>query len=696
MKQLTVKRLMLTALALFWALAQAATAQEPGARTYQSEEVIIHPAPPIPVERSDVPPVLTEEQRRAREKALENVNRPGPPLPEGPAVPPLQGEDAQPLIPVPIPLGPDPGKPRVPGSSGVPAAPLDFVVSRATDLWSAVPYGETSTTNEPTADGYGAVVVYSANWFLAVSSNSGASFSYLSPYSLMSGVDGGFCCDQVVTYDPSRDLLFILLMSIPSVVTQRNTYRLFVVGGGQAGFTYSFAYDITPQSFGFPAGEWQDFPNLTVGGNYLYLTSNNYTPAGCSGSACSWVRTLILRLPLNTLATGGTLTGAFFQQNSVFNFRVAEGIGTTAYWASHVSTSTIRVFSWPEGSSSITSGDRTLSPAWSQAVKTCPGPDGRDWCGFSDGRMVGAFMRPRSDGPGNEIGFLWASAQQASLGYPWPYVRLALFAESGLSPISQYALYGSTFAVMFPAAAPNVRGALGLAFAVGGGSLYPSAALCIWDIYGFACALPALGTHGPGQNRWGDYLAVRKRWPGGYVFRGTGYVLVGGTGGDNVHPYYFEFGREFDYYIFQDDMESGPGSWSPQAPWGQTTATSHSPTHSWTDSPSGNYGNTLNVSLFSPTLNFSGFTSVTLTFWHRYDLESGYDFGRVWVTTDNGATWTLLSSFTGTNTTWQQATVNLNSFAGRSTVLFAFQLWSDFSVTRDGWYIDDVVVSGSQ
>ncbi len=146
--------------------------------------------------------------------------------------------------------------------------------------------------------------------------------------------------------------------------------------------------------------------------------------------------------------------------------------------------------------------------------------------------------------------------------------------------------------------------------------------------------------------------------------------------------------------IFQDDMESGPGSWVAQPPWDLTTEAAQSPITSWTDSPGGNYSNNANVSLFSPSLDFSGFSSVILKFWHRYDLESGFDFGNVWVTTDEGATFTLLASFTGTNTTWTEATINLSAFAGQPSVRFLFQLLTDGSITMDGWYIDDVLVTG--
>lgn len=145
--------------------------------------------------------------------------------------------------------------------------------------------------------------------------------------------------------------------------------------------------------------------------------------------------------------------------------------------------------------------------------------------------------------------------------------------------------------------------------------------------------------------------------------------------------------------IFFDNMENGITGWAFNFPWAQTTTSSYSPTHSWTDSPSGNYGNNVNVSLWSPSINLSGQTGATLTFFHRYDLESNYDFGRVWITTNNGVSYTLLASFTATQLSWVQTSINISAYVGNPSVKITFQLFTDGSVVRDGWYIDDVKIS---
>jgi bacillopeptidase F (M6 metalloprotease family) len=148
--------------------------------------------------------------------------------------------------------------------------------------------------------------------------------------------------------------------------------------------------------------------------------------------------------------------------------------------------------------------------------------------------------------------------------------------------------------------------------------------------------------------------------------------------------------------IFHDNVENGGNEWSPQATsWEQTTSDSYSPSHAWTDSPAGNYRNNANVSLYSPAITLPNSGSISLAFWHRYDLELLFDYANVWVTADNGATYTWLWSFTGTSQGWVPETFDLSAFSGQS-IQIVFQVLTDNTVTADGWYIDDVVMSVNQ
>lgn len=149
--------------------------------------------------------------------------------------------------------------------------------------------------------------------------------------------------------------------------------------------------------------------------------------------------------------------------------------------------------------------------------------------------------------------------------------------------------------------------------------------------------------------------------------------------------------------LFSDDMESGTGKWQADAPWGLTTASYRSPSHAWTDSPSGDYGNNVNVALrtAAPIPISNAIATPVLTFWQRYDLESGYDKGYVEISTNGGTSWTQLGSYvTGTNLSWHIVERDLTPYKGQN-VLIRFRLQTDSSVTRDGWYVDDVIIGQS-
>ena len=161
-------------------------------------------------------------------------------------------------------------------------------------------------------------------------------------------------------------------------------------------------------------------------------------------------------------------------------------------------------------------------------------------------------------------------------------------------------------------------------------------------------------------------------------------------------------------HLFEDDMENGTDDWFggsctlPELddcsldpyPWELTTAFSHSGSHAWTDSPNGNYQNNVNSYIFSPRIELTAVSSATLVFWHRYAFARG-DQGIVWVQVQDGEyEQTVIRRFTGTNSTWQQVSLDLSLFVGES-IRIIFQLGSDATRTTDGWYIDDIAVFSS-
>lgn len=145
---------------------------------------------------------------------------------------------------------------------------------------------------------------------------------------------------------------------------------------------------------------------------------------------------------------------------------------------------------------------------------------------------------------------------------------------------------------------------------------------------------------------------------------------------------------------FEDNIEMGNKGWNtggtPASTWAITSARSASLSKSWTDSPTGNYANNSNTYLVSPLFDLSRAAGVTLSFAHSYDLESAFDYGIVEYSIDDGANWKRAIAFTGLQTTFTQARVNLDALAGQSRVRIRFRLQSDITGVRDGWTIDDI------
>lgn len=166
-------------------------------------------------------------------------------------------------------------------------------------------------------------------------------------------------------------------------------------------------------------------------------------------------------------------------------------------------------------------------------------------------------------------------------------------------------------------------------------------------------------------------------------------VTVSVDMGDGIIDYPLSFFVGSPSVVFGDDLESGTGNWSLAGSWGATTSQSYSPSYSLTDSPSGDYAN---QTVYSAVLDGS-YQATELSFWHRYEIEDGWDFARVQISADGGP-WTSLTSYTGNLSTWQQVSLDLSNYAGQE-LSFRFMMETDYSVRRDGWYIDDIQIIGA-
>ncbi len=148
--------------------------------------------------------------------------------------------------------------------------------------------------------------------------------------------------------------------------------------------------------------------------------------------------------------------------------------------------------------------------------------------------------------------------------------------------------------------------------------------------------------------------------------------------------------------LFSDDMESGGSNWSAGSPWTLITGPASTGTHSWTDSPGGDYQNNANASLtLARPLYLVGKHGTKLEFVLRLDTELDRDWLYVEGSRD-GSLWFLLFGVSGSTAgQFERFDANLGDLDGAPQARFRFRLQSNGIITRDGVYIDDVVVTAN-
>ena len=285
--------------------------------------------------------------------------------------------------------------------SSIPGA---FTFFRNIQLGSVIPTGDEDAVNEPTVMANGKRAFMTGNWYAASSNDTGATFGFIDPYADFPE----FCCDQDTIYDSSRDMFIWYRAGMPS----DGRFRL---GTSSDTLSWNF-YDLFPDSIDVPNSFW-DFPQLALSNNYLYVAVNVFN----NTLPYTWIETVMLKLNLDDLKSGAGLSGEVVTSTDNFNFMPVQGAKDVMYFASHNSNSNIRLFSWDEATDSINYVDRDII-AWdetSTGQSLCPGPDGSNWCGRTDSRMLAGWVA------NGTIGFMWNAKQGVS--FPYPYIEGAEF-----------------------------------------------------------------------------------------------------------------------------------------------------------------------------------------------------------------------------------------------------------------------------
>ena len=508
---------------------------------------------------------------------VEGLNEVGPPVPRGPASHPFT------VVPTSTPVG------KAPPPGGT-AGGITFV--RDTAFANAV----TQAPPDPStgADWSSAVVVDTENTLMRYSTDGGQNFTNVDPTTIFPASDGGICCDQVVLYDASHDLVF-WLQQYRAGSGAAGTNRLRIAWASPASIkanVNSWTYlDLTQSGFNSAGG--LDYPDLALTGTYLYVSVDGSDSSGKTGGL------IVTRLSLADIVGPGSSVGFSYigpnqttDMNRAGGSHLSQSSSDGIYWAGSVDSSHLEVFHWPDAASSVDRHQTAINQWCGVAADYANlAPDSQQWPDTGHlggaGNIVGVTRSPGFGGGHGTVWFAWGAGADNSTdcpsqsGRPLPFVKIVKVDDNTLDSSGEYHIWNSAYAFSYPALATDPAGNVGVSVAFAGLGNYPSTTvgyLGDYVVYYVEASTVSLKFYtvassgfftftNPGDGslvndssgnpivftRYGDYFSVRNSGTRGTLFSSLGYAvsLVDSTKSTSCltspgciyHPHYQQWGR---------------------------------------------------------------------------------------------------------------------------------------------------------
>lgn len=444
-----------------------------------------------------------------------------PKLPVGPYRPPRR-HATQVSLPR-LSAAPPPGaRTRAPASaSGI--AVTAFSTQLLSSSFPASVWNETGVqaAQEPSVAAVGRLVMYTLNWSAGYSTDGGQTFTEMNPATTFPAEPGGFCCDQVVIYDPQAKRFIWVLQ--------------YGAEGGENVIRVAWTSPTNLRLYGAGAWSWFDLPSAGIAGEGFFLDqpklglTPRYLYMNVNQADTKVHKTAVVRIPRAAFA--GTIgMGYGYALLSPWSLRVAQNVsGATEYFVGHKDTSTLRIASIDDNANYLLVQDikdQTVADRdWSM---TTPGGDdllkrqsesqgtqitgvtqdgeGNLWAAWSEGRDIrkdGKEYTPSGAPTQPHIAVVALSVKHPKPGPP-PVIALK----------SHWAYWNVNFALAMPDLATTASGDVAFVYDWGGGTQYLNHAVGFVN-GGFSSVTVAESTADPTQkgNPAGDYQTVRPLAP---------------------------------------------------------------------------------------------------------------------------------------------------------------------------------------
>jgi len=161
--------------------------------------------------------------------------------------------------------------------------------------------------------------------------------------------------------------------------------------------------------------------------------------------------------------------------------------------------------------------------------------------------------------------------------------------------------------------------------------------------------------------------------------------------------------------VLFSDAANSLTNWTVSQTWNTTSSAYYSPSSSITDSPGGNYSNNIDKSItMSSGVNLTNAVAATLSFYGKWEIEAGYDYVQLEISTNGGSSWTPQCGnytktgssnqatgeplYDGFQSTWVKEEINLSDYLGQN-IMARFTIIADGGVREDGFYFDDFEIN---